>query len=87
MAFTFVLGSMVHGYHEYMAVWENPVLGEELSCMREIGNPHDPTAVAIQKEIGGAIITICVHKERWHYKNVQIQPACSIISAMLLFAL
>jgi len=38
-------------------IWENPVSGEELSCVREIGNPHNPTAVAIQKEIGGTIVT------------------------------
>ena len=35
-----------------------PILGEELSCVREIGNPHDPTAVSIQKEIGGTIVTV-----------------------------
>ena len=58
MAFTFVVESMVRGYHEYKTVWENPVLGEELRCVREIGNPHDPTAVAIQKEIGGEIVTV-----------------------------
>ena len=58
MVFTFVVDSMVHGYHEYIAVWENPVLVEELSCMRsrELENPHDSTAVTIQKEIGDAIV-------------------------------
>ena len=50
--------SMVRGYHEYKTVWENPVLGEELSCMRETGNPHDPTAVAAQKEISGEIVIV-----------------------------
>jgi len=30
---------MVQGYHEYIASCV-PILGEELSCMREIGNPH-----------------------------------------------
>jgi len=49
---------MVHGYDEYIAVWENQVIGEELSCVREIGNPHDPTAVSIQKEISGTIVTV-----------------------------
>jgi len=46
MAFTFVVDSMVHGYHEYIAS-SLPILGEELSCMREIGNPHNLTTVAI----------------------------------------
>ena len=49
---------MVRGYHEYKTLWENPVLGEELSCAREIGNPHDLTSVAIQKEIGGEVVTV-----------------------------
>jgi len=46
-------------YHEYIAVWENPVLVEELSYMRsrELENPHDPIAVTIQKEIHDAIVT------------------------------
>ena len=49
MQFTFVVESMIRGYHEYKTVWEDPVLAEELRCMRKIGNPHDPMAVAIQK--------------------------------------
>ena len=52
MEFTFLVESMIRGYHEY-TVWENPVLAEELRCTREIGNPHDPAAVAIQKQISG----------------------------------
>ena len=42
MEFTFVVESMIRGYHEYKTVWENPVLAEELRCMREIGNLRDP---------------------------------------------
>jgi len=53
-----MVDSMVCAYHEYMAVWRNPVSGEELSYMREIGNPHNSIAVTIQKEIGGAIVTV-----------------------------
>jgi len=50
MAFTFVVDSMVRGYHEYITS-SVPILGEELSCMREIGNPHDLIAVAIQEKL------------------------------------
>ena len=50
MEFTFVVESMIRGYHEY-TVWENPVLAEELRCTKEIGNPRDPAAVAIQNEL------------------------------------
>ena len=49
MEFIFVVELMIRGYHKYKTVWENPVLAEELHCMRVIGNPHDPTAVVIQK--------------------------------------
>jgi len=55
--FTFVVDSIVRGYHEYIAAWENPVLGDKFSCVRELGSPHNPTAFAIKK-IGSAIITI-----------------------------
>ena len=42
----FTVEEMVRGYHEYCDVWD-AVLGEELPCRREPGNPHDPFAVAI----------------------------------------
>ena len=58
MEFTFVVESMIRGYHEYKTVWENPVLAEELRCTREIGNPRDPAAVAIQKQISGKMVII-----------------------------
>ena len=40
-----------------MSTRENPVHGEELSCTRDIGNSHDPMAVAISK-IDVDIITV-----------------------------
>ena len=58
MEFTFVVESMIRGYHKYKTVWENPVLAEELRCTREIGNPRDPAAVAIQKQISGEMIIV-----------------------------
>ena len=60
MACTFFIDSMVHGYHQYKDVWENPVYGEELNynCARNIGNSHDPIAVTILKEIDGASVTV-----------------------------
>jgi len=53
--FDFVFGveSMIHGYHEYQMIWNNPLIGEELPCERKPGNSHDPYAVAVKKEIGG----------------------------------
>ena len=48
-AFDFVIDSAIRGYHEYMAIWENPVIGETLICHREAGNVHGTHAVAIKK--------------------------------------
>ena len=49
----FVVDSKVCGYHVYKEIWPNPIIGEELPCEREIGNPHDPSAVAVKKLITG----------------------------------
>ena len=49
--YTFLLNSMVRGYHEYKSLWTNLFDGEESICEREIGNPCDPVAVAMKKEI------------------------------------
>lgn len=37
----------------YKAIWENPIIGEELKCQREVGNSHDPLAVAVLKQMDG----------------------------------
>ena len=42
---------MVRGYHEYRASWSDPYVGEELICEREVGNFHDPQAVALKKKL------------------------------------
>ena len=45
--YTFIMHSMIRGYHIYKDIWENPTIGEELRCEREVGNPKDPLAVAV----------------------------------------
>ena len=40
-------------YHVYQVVWENPTSREELCCRCEVGNSHDPFAVAVIKWIDG----------------------------------
>ena len=35
---------MICGYNEYKVVWDNPLVGEDLS-KHEVGNPHDTQAV------------------------------------------
>ena len=49
MAFTFSIITVVQGYHAYKEIWNAAMDGTELSCEREIGNSHDPFAVAIKK--------------------------------------
>lgn len=52
MLYTFSLESIIYGCHEYRMIWNNPIAGEEL-CYHELGNSHDPYAVAIMKLITG----------------------------------
>ena len=53
MHYYFVVDSKMRGYHVYKEIWPNPIIGEELPCEREIGNPHDLSAVAVKKLITG----------------------------------
>ena len=36
-----VVEAMIRGYHEYQSIWEAEI-GENLTCIREPGNVHDP---------------------------------------------
>ena len=67
----FCLDSMVRGYHKYQAIWSDLYVGEELICEREVGNSHDPQAVALKKEIDGDL-RIVGHIPR------KISSSCSI---------
>ena len=51
--YLFTVESMIHGYHEYKRIWENPSAADYLLCKQEIGNPHDTHAVAIKGSAGG----------------------------------
>ena len=62
---------MVRGYHQYKEIWPDLFVGEELLCEREVGNPHDPLAVAVKKTIGGEQ-KIVGHVPR------RISPLCSV---------
>ena len=41
---------MVRGYHVYKDIWD-AVVGDELQCIRETSNRHDPFAVAVVKNM------------------------------------
>ena len=69
--YAFSIELMIHGYHEYKVVWDNPVVGENLLCEREIGNPHNTHAVAVKKVIDGNL-TVVGHIPR------RISSICSI---------
>jgi len=45
---SFILDSVVHGYHVYQDVW-NAAPGETLGCSRERDNEHDIFSVAVRK--------------------------------------
>ena len=47
----FTFESMVCGYNEYQMIWGVPAVGEELNCHRQLGNSHDPYAVAVKKYV------------------------------------
>ena len=50
--------SMTHDYHKYKLIWNNPVVGEDLLCECEVGNPHDTHTVAVKKVIDGNLTVV-----------------------------
>ena len=42
------------GYHVYKEVWD-ALVGEELPCRRDLGNPQDPFAVAMVRAPSGTV--------------------------------
>ena len=51
---SFLVDTMVRGYHVYKDIWTAAV-GEELTCRREKFNAADPFAVAVVKEERGSL--------------------------------
>ena len=58
MALTFSIETVVRGYHIYKEVWNAAMDGTELPCKREIGNAHDPFAIAIKKVTPTGNVTV-----------------------------
>ena len=54
----FTVEAVIRGYHVYKSIWLNPIMEEELSCERVIGNSQDTDAVAIRKTIGREVKTV-----------------------------
>ena len=61
----FSVQTIVRGYHIYQSIWDAACDGELLSCERQPGNLHNPSAVAVKKEstvvghVPRVISTIC----------------------------
>jgi len=51
VVYTFTIESMICAYHKYQMIWGALTVGE-LHCHHELGNSHDPYAVAVKKVIG-----------------------------------
>ena len=49
---------MIRGYHEYKLIWNNPVVGEDLLCECEVGNPRNTYVVAVKKVIDGNLTMV-----------------------------
>ena len=78
--FEFTICSAIQGHHVYKVIWENPIIGEELKCQREIGNSHDPLAVAVVKQMDG-LDTIVGHVSQ------RISASCNALSGdVVLFS-
>jgi len=54
---SFVVNDVIRGFHIYKVIWD-PVFGEELGTVREVGNPHDTLAVAVVKSLHGERTTV-----------------------------
>ena len=65
------MNSVSRGYHEYKAVWVNPIVWEVLSCEREAGNSHNMYALAFKEVIDGSYVVV------GHIPHT-ISPICSV---------
>lgn len=68
---SFVVDSVIRGYHIYKDICPNPLVEGQLQCKREVGNSHDSMSVAVKKPIDGES-KIVGHVPR------QISPLCSV---------
>ena len=48
-AYTFCIDSMIRGLREYQSIWDNPLVDGDLLGEREMGNSHNPQAMAIKR--------------------------------------
>ena len=48
--YSFAVEAMARGYHIYHLIWDAAIDDEDLECVREVGNIHDLSVVAIMKD-------------------------------------
>ncbi len=61
---SFSVETVVRGFHVYKEVWD-AAFGEELPCRRDVGNSHDPYAVAMVRAsttVGPSICSIFLRR-------------------------
>ena len=84
----FSFHSMIHEYHEYRMIWNNPIAGEELTCDHELDNSHNPYAVVVKKTICGEQKIVMKLKQeamRPHLVNCFMHITISIVLITISF--
>lgn len=58
---SFPVSSIIRGHHIYKVIW-SPELSEELFCEVDLGNVHDPYAVAVKRTVDNITVGHVPHK-------------------------
>ena len=82
----FRLQSCIRGYHVYGERW-TALLGEELTCEREIGNVVDRYAVAVKKDTGETVGHVPKKISRICSSFLQRDNSCSDWSSQIFIRL
>ena len=62
---------VIRGYHVYKSIWLNPVMEEELSCEREIGNAQDTVVSRCQTNARLKTLTLWAYARPSMYGEVK----------------
>ena len=77
LKYTFCIHSMIQGYHECQYICDDPLVDGDLLCEQEMGNSHDPQAMAIK---GWLTVPSC-KLLNMYLRNI-FQPICSIFKRL-----
>jgi len=77
--YSFITEAMVRGYDFYQSICDAAIGGENLEYFREVGNIHNPSAVAIRKDdsvvghVPRALSAVCsslIGLQRFHFQQL-----------------